>query len=244
LGEQSYIQRTNPKLAAYLAAHPEIARNPDYYLFTNMQGSNGNRTHALERQLWPEYLHGSGTDRDDAINTFIISDLTPIIIVPAVFFALAWGLRSLVQGRRQSKLLKTQSDLQTRLIDKLGSSQELTAYLASESGQKLLAGFGTGELNAAQSSPSLFTFERFLRPLQAGGMLVVLSLGALVLLLASREASAQAGLFALTVILFAVGFGFILSAGIAWLTAKKLGVLPAKATKESALTPTRTIDRP
>ncbi|MDR3725331.1 MAG: hypothetical protein P4K83_12715 [Terracidiphilus sp.] len=236
LGEQSYIQRTNPKLAAFLAAHPEVARNPDYYLFTNMQGSNGNRTQALERQLWPEYLHGS-SNRDDAINAFINDSLAPIIIIPAVFFALAWGLRSLVQSRRQSKQLKAQSDLQTRLIDKFGSAPELAAYLATDAGQKLL-GFGVGELGVPQQSPLPFTFARILRPLQTGALLVLLAGG----IFAGHWLQPDSGPARvwLAILLLAAGLGVILSAGIAWTMAKKFGILPDHAKAES----TSAIDRP
>jgi hypothetical protein len=238
LAEQSYIQRGNPPLAAFLTAHPEVARNPDYYLFTNLTSANGNRQQALQRELWPQYMH-SDSNRDDPLNTFIRDDLSPIIIVPCVFFALAWGLRSLLAGRRQSKILKAQGDLQSRLIDKLGSSQELTAYLSSEAGQKLLGGVGTEALNTSTQMQIPFTFERILRPLQIGAVLVLLSAGALALRFISIETSAQLAYMVTTIVLFTAGLGFILSAVIAWAMAKKLGVLPTKPTQE-----TETLDRP
>jgi hypothetical protein len=243
LGEQSYIQRANPKLAAFLASHPEVVRNPDYYLFTNMQGSNGNRTQALERQLWPEYLHGDSGQYSPLLS-FVNNDLTPIIIIPAVFFALAWGLRSLLQSRRQSKQLKAQSDLQTRLIDKLGSAPEMAAYLATDAGQKLLGGFGVGEPSAPLQTPLPFTFERVLRPLQVGAMLILISVAVFLLSLGRSNQDVVSVFGSASIILFATGLGFILSAGIAWFTAKKLGLMPVKAPKESALAPTSTIDRP
>jgi hypothetical protein len=238
LAEQSYIQRSNPQLAAFLAAHPEVARNPDYYLFTNLRSNSGNRQQALQRELWPEYMH-SDSNRDDPFNTFIREDLTPIIVIPGVFFALAWGLRSLLAGRRQSKILKAQGDLQSRLIDKLGSSQELTAYLSSEAGQKLLSSFGAEALSTPTQMQIPFTFERILRPLQIGAVLVLLSAGALVLRAMSQETSAQLSYMVTTIVLFTAGTGFILSAGIAWTMAKKLGVLPTKPSLE-----TETLDRP
>ena len=36
LANQDYVARNNPQLAAFLAAHPEVARNPEFYLFTHM----------------------------------------------------------------------------------------------------------------------------------------------------------------------------------------------------------------
>jgi len=35
LANQDYVARNNPQLAQFLAAHPEVARNPDFYLFTH-----------------------------------------------------------------------------------------------------------------------------------------------------------------------------------------------------------------
>ena len=33
LSDQEYVSRNNPQLAAFLAEHPEVARNPEYFLF-------------------------------------------------------------------------------------------------------------------------------------------------------------------------------------------------------------------
>jgi len=54
LANQEYVSRNNPQLAQFLAAHPEIVRNPEFYLFTHLDGQGGRRDQALQREVWPE----------------------------------------------------------------------------------------------------------------------------------------------------------------------------------------------
>ena len=53
LGNQEYVQRNNPELAAFLRDHSEIAQNPDFYLFNNLHGEGEQPSETLERKLWP-----------------------------------------------------------------------------------------------------------------------------------------------------------------------------------------------
>ena len=39
LSNADYVNRNNPQLARFLQAHPEIAHNPDFYLFNNLHGA-------------------------------------------------------------------------------------------------------------------------------------------------------------------------------------------------------------
>ncbi len=41
LADQQYVSRNNPQLAQFLVQHPEIARNPEYYLFTHIDVARG-----------------------------------------------------------------------------------------------------------------------------------------------------------------------------------------------------------
>ena len=38
LSNTEYVNRNNPELGRFLQAHPEIAHNPDFYLFNNLHG--------------------------------------------------------------------------------------------------------------------------------------------------------------------------------------------------------------
>src|ERR1700735_2274155 len=52
LANQEYVSRNNPQLAQFLENHPEVALNPDFYLFTHLN-VDGHPDQALEREVWP-----------------------------------------------------------------------------------------------------------------------------------------------------------------------------------------------
>ena len=70
LANQAYVESNNPQLGQFLTSHPEIARNPEFYLFTHMNGSDGSPDEALDRAVWPEmhqqYHEESATQRAGA----------------------------------------------------------------------------------------------------------------------------------------------------------------------------------
>src|ERR1700739_2822668 len=67
LSNQEYVARNNPQLAAFLAAHPDVARNPEFYLFSHLKHTDGEQDAALERAVWPDLYRQppemSGWDR-------------------------------------------------------------------------------------------------------------------------------------------------------------------------------------
>ena len=50
LADQDYVSRTNPQLAQFLVQHPEVTRNPDFYLFANFPQQRGKRVDGLRRR--------------------------------------------------------------------------------------------------------------------------------------------------------------------------------------------------
>lgn len=227
LNEPSYVQRNSPALAAFLAAHPEVTRAPDDYLFINLPIYNGDRAGSLEKEICPQMMGKIDTNSAEKVAGAIMGGIVGICF----FGAIAWIIRLFVEGRRQSKLLKAQSELQNRLIDKFGSSQELATYLTTDAAQKLL-GSPLDALAVRQPTTTRadFATARILWPLQIGVMLLVLAIG----VYGIRNYGNTAEIIktdaatALSAMMTAAGIGFILCAGIAWAAAKKTGLLPAK----------------
>ena len=56
LADKDYVGRNNPELAKFLVAHPEVVRNPDFYLFSHLPGSRGHQDLALMRSVWPDLV--------------------------------------------------------------------------------------------------------------------------------------------------------------------------------------------
>lgn len=223
LSNQEYVSRNNPQLAQFLAQHPDIARNPEYYLFTNLEIRGGRRSQALERAVWPEMAPPpqiSGPEH-------FIEPIAALGAFACFLGTLAWLIRQFLENRRWSRIFKLQSEVHARLIEKFGTMQELSSYMETEAGKRFL-----------EAAPIPIGFEndkrmpnavaRVLAPLQIGVVLVLLGIG--FFLLRNVHPDFRIPMLILGTIALMPGIGFILSAGITWLLAGRLGLIPDAAT--------------
>ena len=219
LSNQEYVSRNNPQLAQFLAAHPEIARNPEFYLFTNVTGP-GQRSEALERAVWPDkaesYHVDTATER-------IANEMPPILGFGAFLVALIWMIRAFLENRRWGRIFKMQSEVHNRLIDKFSSNQELALYMGTEAGKRFLeaAPIPVG-FEPEQRVPN--AVARVLTPLQIGVVLVLLGAGLFMLRNVSPEMHIPMLVWGTIAIM--PGLGFIISAAITWFLAGRLGLIP------------------
>jgi hypothetical protein len=227
LSNQDYVAHNNPQLAAFLAEHPEVARNPEYYLFTHLNHENGQPDEALERAVWPDVYRSQGQP-----SSFerIWSDMVPLIAFAFGLTAIFVLARMFVENRRWSRIFKLQSEVHGKLIDKFTSNQELAAYMETDAGRKFLeaAPIPIG-IEQGRRMPS--AVARVLTPLQAGIVMVLLGIGLLTLRHAGPDMDTPM-LFFGTIVLMP-GIGFIISAGVSWLLAAKLGLMPADTAAQS-----------
>ena len=227
LSNQDYVAHNNPQLAAFLAEHPEVARNPEYYLFTHLNHENGQPDEALERAVWPDVYRSQGQpssfDR-------VWGDLVPLIAFAFGLVAIFVLARMFVENRRWSRIFKLQSEVHGKLIDKFTSNQELASYMETEAGRKFLeaAPIPIG-IEQGRRMPS--AVARVLTPLQAGIVMVLLGIGLLSLRHAGPDMDTPMLFFGTLVLM--PGIGFIISAGVSWLLAAKLGLMPADTAAQS-----------
>ena len=223
LSNQEYVARNNPQLAAFLAAHPDVARNPDFYLFSHLKHTDGSPDEALERAVWPdEYRERPGPSAFDRVWDGFI----PLLAFAIALIAILWLARVFVENRRWNRIFKMQSDVHGRLIEKFTNNQELAAYMQTEAGRKFL-----------EAAPIPVAFEqnqrvpsavaRVLTPLQTGIVMVLLGIGLLSLQHAGPDM--QMPMRILGTVVLMPGIGFIISAGVSWLLALKLGLMPETA---------------
>jgi hypothetical protein len=235
LADKEYVSRNNPQLAQFLAAHPEIARNPDFYLFSNLDSKGGRRDQALKRAVWPDLASPPQNDTQQMYAAYRYSeagrweDMAEHILLSLFFLcliaALIWLIRSFLENRRWSRIFKLQSEVHSKLIDKFSSSQELAAYMETEAGKRFL-----------EAAPIPVSFEqekripnaiaRVLTPLQIGIVLVLLGLGCYLLRSASTDTNIPMLVFGTLALM--PGLGFIISAGVTWVLAGRLGLMPEK----------------
>lgn len=214
LANQDYVNHNNPELGQFLQQHPEIARNPDFYLFAEGEGP-GNREQRLEQVVWPDLRFQGHID--------YTSEYMAFVTFVCVVIALIWLLRVFLENRRWGRIIRLQSDVHTKLLDRFGTSQELLTYMNTEAGKRFLEStpISTGYGTAPQTKMSLM---RILTPLQLGVVLMLLGTG-FILLRSNTHLDAEGPFLVLGTLGLMLGLGFIISAGLAYLLAKHMGLL-------------------
>jgi len=221
LSNQEYVSRNNPQLAEFLAAHPEVARNPDFYLFTHINAHDDGPDEALERAVWPELyrMQPRRTGFDE-----LLSNAPPLLAFGAFLCAAIWAVRVFVENRRWSRIFKLQSDVHGKLIDKFSTNQELAAYMQTEAGRRFLEAAPI-PLNGEGSPRVPNAVARILTPVQIGTVLILLGIG--FLLLRNIGIDYEVPMRVLGVLILMPGIGFILSAGLTWFLAARMGLMPS-----------------
>jgi hypothetical protein len=220
LSNIEYVNHTNPQLGEFLATHPEVARNPDFYLFTHLNREGGGPDEALERAVWPD-VYRARPERT-AFQEFA-SDLPPVLAFSAFLVAFIWVMRIVLDNRRWGRIFKLQSEIHGRLIEKFSSTQELAGYMETEAGKRFLEAAPIPvNFGPEQRVPN--AVARVLTPLQIGVVLVLLGIGFLLLRHAGPDL--ETPMRVLGVMILMPGVGFIISAGLTWVLAARLGLMP------------------
>lgn len=226
LADQEYVNRNNPQLGQFLALHPEIARNPDFYLFSHLRGQEGSPDQVLERAVWPELV--TPPDQHYVVDR-LLGDIAPFLVFVCVASALIWLIRMFLENRRWTRIFKLQTEVHGKLIERFGSNQELLTYMSTEAGKRFLEAAPIPvnfdqSIEPHQRIPG--AVNRVLIPLQIGIVLTLLGIGFLSLRHASVEMDVP--MLVLGTVLAMPGLGFMISAGVTWLLAGRLGMMPAK----------------
>ncbi|MGO8758114.1 MAG: hypothetical protein ACLQG3_08320 [Terracidiphilus sp.] len=236
LADQQYVARNNPELAQFLMSHPDVARNPEFYLFSRVSEGRGSRDQALERAVWPEL----STQYMPSQTHQVMEDITPMIVLPLLFAAIVWMIRLFVENGRWNRTFKQQSEIHARLIDKFSSSQDLAAYMETEAGKRFLTGLPTAPgSEVGQHMPN--AVARVLTPLQAGIVMTLLGIG--LLLLRHAGTDMETPMTVLGTLALMPGIGFILSAAATWVLAHRLGIMPEKPSEQTHSAPFGSQDR-
>ena len=216
LSDQEDITRTNPKLAEFLQGHPEITRNPEFYLFADMPKSGrGLRDLGIEEPSW---IPTRDNYTRDYVQVFVA--FTVFVVILGV---LLWLLRVLLENRRWGRVFSVQTEIYNKLLDRFSSNEEMLAYIRSESGKRFLesATMPFGPTVQPQASSPV---ARVLTPLQLGVVLTMVGIGMIYLRPSVPDAVAPLSIFG--TLALTLGIGFILSAGLAFGLARHLGLLP------------------
>ena len=195
-----------PALVAFLNSHPEVARNPVFYI-----GEPDNRRFGLNHEppsyeMWRQVLTG----------------LTVFMAFGMAIGLITWLIRTIIDYRRWNKLAKVQAEVHTRILDRFTANDELLAYIQSQAGKRFL-----------ESSPIMLDdgprsvaapLGRILWSIQVGLVLAAAGVG-LELVGARFTDEAAQPLHVLGPLAIALGVGFVVSAGVSFMISRKLGLI-------------------
>jgi hypothetical protein len=116
---------------------------------------------------------------------------------------------------RRMKVARIQAEVHSKLIDKFASSQDILTFLDSESGKKLVASIGIEQ-------PSRNPYNRILASVQAGVILVCVSVAFLIL--GANFPDVAEGFKVAGSLGLALGIGFLISAGLSYRLSKNFGL--------------------
>lgn len=208
LTNQAYLT-PYPTLAAFLAQHPEVAHNPSFFVGD------------VSSRRWD-----APDPRRDAIRAWenMMAGLALFSVFVVVTCVLVWLLRTLIDYRRWLRISKVQTEVHSKLLDRFASNEELMAYVQTPTGRKFLESapipldMGPRSIGAP--------LGRILWSVQAG---LVLALGGIGLQYVSKGLidDISQPIFAMGVLALMFGIGFILSAVVAYVLSRRLGLLEA-----------------
>jgi len=143
------------------------------------------------------------------------------ILVPwGAFLMASFAIFTIVNGLRRWHQQRMLNQFQTKLLDRIGSVNELGAFLNTEAGTRFLKGLTT--VNEA-AGPHV----RILRAVQSGAVFTTLGLGLYLYgwFTPLLRGSTVNSINAIATILFALGVGLLGSAALAYRLSKQMGLL-------------------
>jgi hypothetical protein len=207
---------TYPLLAAFIAQHPEIAHNPAFF---------------IGEWQYRERTPGSEPYRalTDTVEYFTV--IMSIGIVTSGIFLLA---RMVVEHRRWQRAMRAQSELQTKLIDRFSSSDDLLAYLQTPAGKAL-----TEPLSMPHAAPRPMSapLSRIFWSLQSGIVVSALGTGLIVVGSAIARDEFADVLHGIGIIVLLIGIGFTLSSAVSYFLSHRLGLVQSLTARYGGETP-------
>jgi hypothetical protein len=206
-----------PQLAAFLQQHPEIVRNPSFYL-GQFDYYNYPREPPLPREI-------------EALGA-LLAGLGGLLAGSALLGVFIWVVRSVIGHRRWLRVSRVQAEVHTKIMDRLTTNEDLLAYIQSPAGRRFLEASPIADGSDLQGRPGLPSGP-ILWSLMAGIVLTVLGTGfrfAAALVVTDVQPAFQI----VGIIIIALGIGFLLSAILAFIVSARMGLIAARSATPSS----------
>ena len=211
---------TYPMLAAFLEQHPEIAHNPGFF---------------LGEWRAPEETTSTGQAFREVGRMF--EELTMLLIIATITVGIVWLIRSAIEHRRWQRTMRAQSELNSKLIDRFSSSDELLAYLQSPAGKSLIEPAVIPQASP-RPMPMNAPLSRIFWSLQSGIVVGTLGTG---LIFVSRGVATDPEfaqvLYGIGIVILTIGLGFAISAAVSYVLSQRLGLIQSLTTRYTGEAP-------
>jgi hypothetical protein len=216
LANPAYLE-PYPALRIFLEGHPEIARDPSFFIGAPANSRTPADPSLRVYELWRHVLEG--------LSVFAGFGMAMSLLV--------WLIRTAIDYRRWSRLSRVQTEVHTKLLDRFSANSELLSYMQSPAGSKFLESSPIS-LDAAPRSLGA-PLGRIMWSIQGGVVLLAGGIGFMVISGRVDPAGAQP-LHAIGVLAVALGLGFVISAIISYVISQRLGLIepPSAPPREDA----------
>jgi hypothetical protein len=136
------------------------------------------------------------------------------VVLPIIFGFFSWLVWLIFSTIRRFKIAKLQAEIQGKLLEKVGSGQELLAYAQTDAGRQLIE-----SLRVEGVSP----YARIIGALQTA--IVMISLGAALLFLRGRVSEGDEIFLVFGTLITLLGVGFGVSSAASYYLSKSFGLL-------------------
>jgi hypothetical protein len=204
-----------PQLVAFIQQHPEIVRNPTFFF--------GNYDYYERREPMSPEVEALGA---------LLGGMAGLVAFGTFIGVTAWLIRAVIQHRRWLRLSKVQSDVHTKLMDRMTNNDELLAYIQSPAGRRFLE--SAPMVQQEQDSPRIGApVGPIIWSMMAGVVLATVGIGFRVAASSVTNEGQQA--FAVVgVVVLALGAGFILASVMAYLVSLRMGLFPSRAPQDAS----------
>jgi len=202
-----------PRLLEFIKQHPEVSRDAAYFLGRPDEWYQREETEA-ERKSRRAYDTLQG----------VLAGLAVFTGLMAVVFVLGALVRQALAQRRWSRQSRVQTEVHTKILDRLQSNDELLAYIQTPAGQRFLQSGPSPVAEAEPPRAMAAPFGRIFWSVQAGIILLALGIGFWLVQRNVAEEIAPA-FSAMGVIAAALGVGAIASGGVSYLLSARFGLL-------------------
>jgi hypothetical protein len=199
-----------PAIQQFLSAHPEIARNPSFYLEFVRQGYDYTEpTDAASRAVaaWGRTM--------ESFTVF-----TFVVFISAM---VAWLVKTVLNHRRWLRTSRVQTEVHNKLLDRFAGTNELLTYVQTSAGRRFLEAAPI-PVEASADRPVGAPLNRVLWSVQAGIVLIAGGFGFQFVSGRLMPEIAQ-GMWTLGVLATAFGLGFVAAGAFSYVMSRRLGLL-------------------